>query len=177
MLLYAALEIRLGIEARLHEYLDAAQKSAILKKRGWQVSKLAKDLDRRYKAKTKIVSFMILGIDGTSNRTFLFTPVTDRAKKIAEQLGNYLHYSERVNQAEGAWRNRLELLVTEGIGELTISTTGTLLAPPMWNRQTGVVRVVHDTFGVDTVDSLTQKVGKKGELLQVQIEYHDSIPT
>ncbi len=91
-ILYAALELCLGIEARYHEYLNAAAELASLKKRGWQVSQLAKDLERVFRSGEKIASVQLLEHkDGPVRRTFLYTPVRRRTRSIAERLGDYLH--------------------------------------------------------------------------------------
>jgi hypothetical protein len=95
-LLYAALELRLGIEARYHEYLDAAAEVSSLKKRGWQVSQLAKDLERVFKTGEKIASIQLLEYkNGPAKQTLLYTPIRRRTRRIAERLGDYLHYTER----------------------------------------------------------------------------------
>ncbi len=91
-MLYAALELRLGIEARHHEYLDAAEEVAVLKKRGREVATLAKDLERVFKTGGKIASLEVLNTDRVpTGRRFLFTPVPKRANQVAQRLGDFLH--------------------------------------------------------------------------------------
>lgn len=176
MLLYAALELRLGIEARLHEYLDAAEKYAVLKKRGWKISKLSQDFERVFETGTQIASFEVLGEDKSSLKTLLFTPVTARAKQIAQRLGDYLHYSEGFRPKQEAWRNGLKSLVQEGIKELEISTTGTFLAPPMWNPATGEANIFMEVLPGESIESVKKMLGEIGKTITVKVNYHDSLP-
>jgi len=176
MLLYAALELRLGIEARLNEHRTGAEQYADLKKRGWRVADLARDLEKFYKTGTQIVSFTVLGEGGASNRVFLFTPVTRRARQIAQQLGDYLHYTERFNPAEDMWKKRLEALVIEGMRELEVSTIGTLLAPPMWKPKAHKATIFFERVNGETVESVLQDFGGIGTKFTCKVDYHDSLP-
>jgi hypothetical protein len=175
--LYAALELRLGIEARLHEYLDAADEVATLKKRGWQVSQLAKNIDHVFKLGEKIASFAVLGEEGEPpRRTFLYTPVSRRTRQIAERLGDYLHFTPRFAPRKEAWWQELHDLVEEGIRGLDVATTGTLLAPPLLNKATGEGLVLAELPDGVAFEMAQTALGRPGETIKVRVDYHEKLP-
>jgi hypothetical protein len=175
-LLYAALELRLGIEARYHEYLDAAAEVSSLKKRGWQVSQLAKDLERVFKTGEKIASFQFLeGKNGPAKQTLLYTPIRRHTRTIAERLGDYLHYTERFMPRHDKWWSDFRALVAEGVEGLRDATTGTLLGPPLMRRGQGVLLVEY-VKGLSS-ETVQQAMPAPGETIHVKVDYHDTIPT
>src|SRR3989442_12831616 len=115
-LFYAAFDLRWGIEARLHEYHDAAEEVATLSKLGWHVSGLEKGINRAYKLGDRIASLEIQAPTTNEVRErFLYTPVSKRTRQIAERLGDYLHYTKRVRPHDEAWFNGFRSLVNQGI--------------------------------------------------------------
>jgi hypothetical protein len=147
-LLYAALDLRFGIEARLNEYLQPALKS---------IGKDRKDVSE-YVA-TKLLK-RLLTIDPDAGRAktlritseqsgqptvLQFTPVSARLAAIHGQLGELLHFKFFTNNE--CWLMRKPLggnphcsvadyvgLLKEGIGELEHATSGTLISNPMFKR-------------------------------------------
>src|SRR5437899_11958523 len=172
-LLYSALELRLGIEARFHEYLDAAEEVATLKKRGWQVSQLAKHIERAFKMSDKIVSFEVLGEEGQpSRRTFLYTPVPRRARQVAVRLGHYLHFTPRFTPRNEVWWQGLRDLVEEGIRGLELATAGTLLAPPLLNKRTREGMILAEVPDGMSFEMVKTALGQPGETIHVRVDYH-----
>ena len=176
-LLHAALDLRLGIEARLHEYHDAAEEVATLKKRGWQVSGLERGINRAYQLGDKIASLEIQ--DPTSKEVreqFLYTPVSRRTRQIAERLGDFLHYTERFRPRDEKWVTELRNLVDEGIAGLTAATTGTLLSPLMKKGNSGEAVVLAEVPGGASSERARTMLGKPGDSVTIRVDYLDRIP-
>lgn len=141
---YAALELRFGIEARLNEYLAPALEA---------IGKSSKDVPE-YVA-TKLLT-KLAEIDPTSERPAAlrfhseqtgdlsvahYTPVSRRLAAIHGQLGELLHY--KFFEKNEYWLLRKPLgrsphrsipdfveLLNEGVVELELATSGTLLGNP-----------------------------------------------
>jgi len=175
-LLCAALNLRLGIEARLHEYLDAAEQVSALKKRGWQVSRLAKDIERVFSVKGKIATVTVLRDDGSPLRTLLYTPVSSRARAIVERLGDYLHFTPRFRPRDQAWQTALTELVNEGVGELAAATTGTLLGPPMLDGATGQGSILAEILEGEDFEAQRTLLGEPGQTVTFKVDYLENIP-
>ena len=129
-LLYAALEIRCGIEARLHEYLDGAAKVATVKKGHWQIRLLAREVEGVFDIYSKPVQIIFTHPETNEEVKIEYTPVTAELRKIGEKLGDFLHYTADHKLASKAFINRLTSLIDEGIKGLEFSTRGSLLGPP-----------------------------------------------
>ena len=128
----AALELRLGIEARYNEYLSAYEKAVGQRKREWQLNKLEKQVETAFRTGGKLVQLVL--VDGATNAQlgeFWHTPVTKSLRAMGERLGNNLHYTgiERLvtNQI---WRDYKAYLL-DVADELKFATTGTLTGPPI----------------------------------------------
>jgi hypothetical protein len=146
--LYAALDLRFGIEARLNEYLGPALKL---------IGKDRKDISE-YVA-TRLLK-RLLTIDPDAGRastlritkeqsghaTVLhFTPVSARLAAIHGQLGELLHFKFFINNEHWIMRKPLGGnphrsvpdyvgLLKEGIGELAHATSGSLLSNPRFTQ-------------------------------------------
>ena len=102
-LLYAALELRMGIEALLHERLDAAhalestkrtsQKGYVPKKLRGELIKLRPDAGE--------ASEVLIGRKGSSEvSSFRYVPVTEQMTSMLGKLGEFLHFSLFYSVAE-----------------------------------------------------------------------------
>lgn len=142
--LYAALELRFGIEARLNEYLAPAL-DAIGKIHKDETEYVASRLLTKL-AKIDPTSEQPATLRATSEQTgdsFVahYTPVSRRLASIHGQLGELLHYKFFVKNEHWGWRKPfgrnphrsipdfVELL-NEGVAELELATSGTLLENP-----------------------------------------------
>ena len=94
-LLYAALELRLGIEAKLYETIDALNKSegkSKLSTKEYAASKLLRKMLAIDPLAGEETTFtMILHPMGTS-QAFSFTPATTKLVSMHGRLGEMLHY-------------------------------------------------------------------------------------
>ncbi|EKY4197792.1 hypothetical protein RCQ53_005153 [Vibrio harveyi] len=136
-LYYAAFELRCGFEARMNEYLDVQKHISAKKKRGWQVSKIAQNIEDAFRIGEK--SAIIRIVDRNDPDLILdmrYTPVRKNGRKIAEKLGNYLHRSTRYNAPEDQYWDNFRELLKDGVAELEYSTSGMLLGPPLHNPKT-----------------------------------------
>ena len=87
-LLYAALELRCGIEARLMEY--AAYAVGVSKRNAGQkeIARLGKTIDSAYELGDTIVVVLVRMHSG-STAQFLYAPVTARVREIGKRCGDY----------------------------------------------------------------------------------------
>lgn len=129
-LLYAALEIRCGIEVRLHEYLAGAAKVAIVKRGLWQIRHLSREVESVFDVYTKAVVATFNHPETGEKIKIEYTPVTPELRKIGEQLGDFLHFTAAHQGAAAGVAERLAKIVDAGIQGLAFATRGTLLGPP-----------------------------------------------
>jgi hypothetical protein len=160
-LLGAALQLRFGIEARLHEYLSATlrqlgrEKSRI---REYTASDLLKRLTREDPRAEHATHVRITQEQAPFNSTGMsYTPITKDLATTYGRLSDVLHYSffpkrpgwmVRARSSTGSVETLLDArdIVALGIEQLTLATRGTLLAHP---RFTALVRDLDDSGGGD----------------------------
>lgn len=90
-LLYAALELRCAVEARMQEYLNPVPFLSAKQKKEWSISKLGMSIANAFKSETKIAIFTIYSDDGNALK-LRYIPVSQDLQDIAKKLGDYLHY-------------------------------------------------------------------------------------
>jgi hypothetical protein len=142
-LLAAALQLRLGIEARLNEYLTATLRSLgheNSKIKEYTATVLLKRLTGLNPRADHTMRLRITPEQGPPNTIqFDYTPVTEELARIHGRLGDMLHYTffanreawfVRTRTAQGRIVTLLDArdLVERGIVELAEATRGTLLA-------------------------------------------------
>lgn len=147
-LFYAALELRLGIEARLWEYLRPALKS--LGKQPKEIGKCAATkLLRRLTslnpdAKYHTV-FRITDEQSGDSTELHYTPVSQELAQLHGRLGEILHFNFFVNNEYWNLRSPLEgkghksladyrELLRKIVSELETATSGTLLNNPRFTQ-------------------------------------------
>lgn len=137
-LFYAAFELRCGIESRMGEYLEAQKHISAKKKKGWQVAKLAKNIEDAFRTGEKKATVIVL--DSISKKRLLeaqYTPVRKYGRKIAEQLGNYMHKAKCHHSGVEPYWDIFANILDKGVQELEFSTSGILLGPPLMKTKTG----------------------------------------
>lgn len=86
-LFYAAIEIRLGTEARLRSYVNARDCIEKAKKKGWKVQHLAKGLESAFVSANKVVAMRYVLENADVPQILLrFTPVTKALQKVVQRL-------------------------------------------------------------------------------------------
>ena len=142
-LFYAALELRMGIEARVTEYLEVA-----LKKLGktpkdvsaYTASKLLAHLGRLAPDAERASTVRLVREAPRATSQFWYTPVTSELAQIHGRLGELLHYRFFVTNENWFLRQRLRAgakslvdfrdLLAEAEAGLAQATAGTLLGHP-----------------------------------------------
>ena len=155
--LYAALELRFGIEARLNEYLGSALKTIGKDRKDITEYVATKLLNRllTLEPDAERASTLQITNEQSGQATVLqFTPVSARLAAIHGQLGELLHFKFFTKNEH--WMMRKPLggtphrciadyvsLLNEGIAELEYATSGSLISNPRFTQL--VEEVVSET--------------------------------
>lgn len=174
-LIYAALELRCGIEARMIEYLEVQAHISKKKKKGWRVAELARNVEAAFRTGEKIVRWAVHDKDSDAIITcFYYTPVTSRLQKAAEMLGNYLHSIKKFKARDDPYwvrlRNELEGIATQ----LELANKGTLLGPPLMKPGTNQVDMKLELPPEFDPNGIMKKMLNKE--LKVHVSYLKSLP-
>jgi len=129
-LFYSALELRAGVEARLHEYRDAIRNTR--RDNTWQVRLLKRDIESVVEKREKPVTINFHDPETGGSLPLRYVPVSDELKSIAERLGDYLHCLPGFKMRRPGFVAELQSLVDRGIDLLSEAVSGELLSPPMW---------------------------------------------
>lgn len=178
-LFYAALELRLGVEARLHDYRDAAERAATLKRRGWKIADLAKDLDRVFRTGDKGVVFRVYAEEREGHyKAFIFTPVRRQTRQLAERLGDYLHFTSRTRINDDEWVQEFRDVLKGVATGLAFATTGMLLAPPLVTSGNGKKKItaITEVSGDAEAGEVLAVIGGVGGKVRIDVKYFDELP-
>jgi hypothetical protein len=77
-LLYAALELRCGVEARMKEYLDPLDHIPKSQKKEWAIPKLGLSIENAFRTGDKIMLFTVRSRKQNAEYTLMYTPVSSR---------------------------------------------------------------------------------------------------
>jgi hypothetical protein len=136
-LIYAALELRCGVEARLKEYIETIEHIPKAKKKEWAVAKLGRSIESAYRTGDKIMIFTVRFPDDEIEVQLMYTPVTKRLQEIAQRAGDFLHAPRASGELGPDWWNELRSLLTEAYPLLKLATAGELIGLPLLHRPTG----------------------------------------
>ena len=166
-LFVAALMARLGIEARLFEYIEAeiptADRSVTMMKVGeYQATKLLARLTRLNPDARREVVIVLTPTEGGKQIGLRYTPVTASLASIHGRLGELLHFNyfkknpywyiaDRVDSPGLPTVLHAQDLVERAIVELSEATCGNLRSHPHF--KTAVEQVVHDVDAGLPLDS------------------------
>ena len=129
-LYYAAFEIRCGIEARMQEYLEVQKHISKKKRQGWQVAKLARNIEEAFRLGEKDAVLKVR--DRMTNEVLLearYTPVKKSLRKKAETLGNFLHSAKKHHPPGSPYWNAFRGELEKAVSELEQANSGRLLGP------------------------------------------------
>ena len=135
-LLYATLELRCGVEARMKEYLDPLEHIPKAHKKEYSVVKLGKAVDNAFQAKDQIAIFTICFPDGSEEISLRYIPVPKRLQDIAARAGDALHFPGEAKIEDPLWWHSLRQVIEEGSNWLAWVATGDLIGMPLLNRKT-----------------------------------------
>lgn len=149
-LLYAALELRMGIEATLHEKLDAVHISEgknYDSRNEHAASKLRKKLSSIRASACNEASLSLTFHPMLSKHTMAYTPPTQKLVKMQGQLGDLLHMQVFLSteywylrkppaEAHDLSLRKYRSLLNSVVEELVKCNSGDLIIPPYFRRDT-----------------------------------------
>ncbi len=176
-LIYAALEVRMGIEARLQSYVHAHKDISLKIKNGWEISKLSKTLENNGNWVKRVCELdFATERDGESLAKLYFIPVSAELQAIGGQLGDFLHYREGSIKRDAMWWARLEDTLKRGISDLRICARANLLGPPLARKDdASIIDVKTEFHPSDPHHSLLLDLSKKKSQLSFKVNYF-SVP-
>lgn len=174
-LIYAALELRCGVEARLKEYIEVIDHIPNNQKKEWAVAKLGRSIENAYKTGDKIMMFTIQFPEDGGLLQLMYTPVSKRLQELAKRFGDYLHAPREDAVVNTVWWQQLRNLIEEAYPLLMLANRGDLIGLPLIHRPTKRmnVRVVFNEE--DPRYKLLTRL-TEGATHKVTIDYIDPIP-
>lgn len=124
-LLYAVLELRCAIEARLQEILDPHSHVSKNEKKEYQIKKLSRVIAK--KLCDPDTGTEVTVVIGRKKIVLRYIPVSSSLREFAQRAGDYLHPSQRLLDTK-TWK-ALRSEVSTVIKNLEENLTGTLLGP------------------------------------------------
>jgi hypothetical protein len=165
-LFVSALMLRLGIEARLFEYIEAElpsdnRREQVMRISEYQASKLLARLTRLNPDAKSEVLLKLTPSNGGESFGMRYTPMTDSLASVHGRLGELLHFNffkknpywymaDRVDYPGLPTVLHAQDLVEQGIRELAEATSGTLLSHPRFKA--AVEQVVEDLDAGKSID-------------------------
>lgn len=173
-LIYAALELRCGVEARLREYIETIEHIPKKQKKEWEVAKLGRSIESAYRTGDKIMIFTIQFPEDGAELRLVYTPVTKRLQRIAKQLGNFLHAPREASTANTEWWNELRALLDEALPLLEQANSGELIGLPLLHRPTGRINARIYIEGDNSRVALALRLKKDVKHI-ITVQYLDSV--
>jgi len=167
-LIYAALELRLGIEYRLKQYLEHYDDIPKKHKETYRLNNLNRTILNHLKVNDKIVRVTFSNEKLKKPVVFYYTPVRPKLVEIGGRLGAFLHYP--IDNIK-----KLKELVAEGIKELSLSNKGTLMGPPLTNIKNEKSKMMNMISLAKPNVKIPKVLLEKGTKFIVNIEYLDEI--
>lgn len=174
-LVYAALELRCGVEARLREYIETIDHIPNAQKKEWAVAKLGRSIETAYRTGDKIMIFTITFPEDGAQLQLMYTPVSRRLQEIAKRLGDYLHVPKGDAAENQAWWRQLRELLVEAYPLLKLATSGELIGLPLIHRPTNRLNARVLLLGNDPRGALVPRL-IQGTQHTLRVEYIDPIP-
>lgn len=176
-LIYAAIELRLGVEARLQKYNEALEEFNLKKKHGWKIKSLDKHLDSKFHTGKKITEIWIIDAETERVKGVLYhTPLSKVLVKNAEKIGDLLHANNLYKTQKDNWNKETKELLELTYLELHKTNRGTLLAPMLWNPKTGESKMFIEAYEGYDPTKIVEMYGAEGTINTIKIEYSDNYP-
>lgn len=167
-LIYAALDLRMAVEARLHQYTEANRH--VLKTKEWRISTLSRELEKAFKQRDQTAEIGIyLKDEIILVEKFFYTPVSKSLQRLAGKLGNYLHYGKNSNFEE------LKSLLLLMADQIELANKGSLLGAPMLNTKTKQVHMSIEEVNLVKAEALIELLQGKSEFI-LNVNYHKEYP-
>lgn len=127
-LIYAALELRCGVEARLREHAAVAVGVSKKDARRYEIGKLGRTVENAFGLHDELILLFVTMEDGRACE-FLYAPVTRRLQDIAKCCGDYLHAMQPERLSKPDFWPHLRGLVREGCNLLQLACGSEILRP------------------------------------------------
>lgn len=157
-------------------YLEAHVNITHLKKKGWHIAQMATQLKQAFPTEGKTCKCIV--VDKATKTTLcqlVYIPVSDKLKKAAEQLGDYLHYMKQLRHDDDKWWEETREKLESVYRELRHVNMGTLMGAPLFQPTTNEVYIETEGGTADAefqqVLALFQRAYSGKELLDMQIRY------
>ena len=167
-LLYAALEIRMGVESRLQSYVQASGEVSSALKKGWQIPKLFKGLEKTFSNSSQVVEFTVSTLDA-GQVVMHFIPVSAALRSHAERFGDALHVTAN-SHSTADWWDTLEASVLDATRDLEICGQATLLGVPLLDPE-GQVHTKFEFHSSDPRLALMQSLARSKEQHRFNLSY------
>jgi hypothetical protein len=129
-LIYSALELRCGVEARLKEHAAVAVGVSKAQLAHYEIRKLSKAVQEAFGlGDTFLLVFLDL-VDGRVGQ-FTYAPVTSQLQNIAARLGDYLHAVPHERAVSDRFWAELRSMLVEGCGLLELACSSEVLRPTL----------------------------------------------
>ncbi len=180
-LYYAAFELRCGVEARLHEYLNAYKRHTKVPEGKWRIPELVGDLEKAIEAGEfpsgdKIVQLDVLDKEERKIRaTFYYTPVTSKLCSMAGRIGNLMHHPQQFIEDDNKWWTETRAFLEEMYLELQKACRGTLIGLPFLNEGDKKASFLLECES-GTVEEKMKTIGEIGERLTISTYYVPDLP-
>jgi hypothetical protein len=127
-LMYAALELRCGVEARLKEHAAVAVGISKTQMGHYEIRKLSKTVQEAFGLGDRFLLVFLQLVDGRIGQ-FTYAPVTTQLQNIAARLGEYLHAVPHEKAVAVGFWTELQSMLTEGCGLLELACSSEVLRP------------------------------------------------
>lgn len=174
-LIYAALELRCGVEARLKEYIENIDHIPKNQKKDWAVAKLGRSIETAYRTGDKIMIFTIQFPEDGEQLQLMYTPVTKRLQELANRFGDYLHTPREESVVTTIWWQQLRDLLQEAYPLLMLANGGDLIGLPLIHRPTKRMNVRAVFKDEDPRRKLLTRM-TQGATHKITINYIDPVP-
>ena len=127
-LIYSALELRCGIEARLQEHAAVAKGISKQQAGHWEIKKLGRTIDEAFGLGDSMLLVFINMEDGRQGQ-FMYAPVSSRLQGIGKRCGDYLHALQPERVAVASFWEELQALLSEGCSLLELACNSEVMRP------------------------------------------------
>lgn len=127
-LIYAALELRCGVEARLKEHAAVAVGVTKAQRSHYEIRKLSKTVNDAFGLGDKFLFVFLELVDGRVGQ-FNYLPVNRQLQDIAVRLGDYLHAVPHAQVVREDFWQWLRSALTEGCSLLELACSSEVLRP------------------------------------------------
>jgi len=167
-LVYAALEIRCGVEARMQEYLEPQDHLPKKGRTSYRLNVLGRELDKVSPDDDRVTRLTVFSESGMYLGAYHYTPVSRRLRELAGKCGDLLHAPASAPSPE-TWQEA-EALLTEAFQELCRACCGELLGTPLLGPD-GTMRM-----NLVVPDGFPAPEEMRGQRFNVRIDYLESFP-